>query len=90
MDLFTVDRLGSALGLVVAAGATAVVDLRRVAFIDSTGLAVLLRYAGQARDRPFDLVVVRSSPAVQRLFAMTGVERSLQMLDVPEQARRRA
>jgi anti-sigma B factor antagonist len=47
-----------------------VVDLTELAFIDSSGIRVLLAIAEQARGR---LRIVNGSPAVERLFDVTGV-----------------
>jgi anti-sigma B factor antagonist len=53
-----------------------VIDLRKLEFIDSTGIAVLITAVAQAGDgrlsfRPSD------SPAVRRVLALTGVDQRL-------------
>ena len=65
---------------------TIVLDLRRLRFLDSTGLSRILaahRRAGRAGRR---LIVVRGGAAVQRLFAMTAVDDLLQMVSDPQAA----
>jgi anti-sigma B factor antagonist len=53
------------------------VDLSRVAFIDSTGLGVLVRLQSEAADRGVELALVPGPPEVQRIFATAGLEDSL-------------
>jgi anti-anti-sigma factor len=47
-----------------------VVDLRELGFIDSSGINALLRIAKRAPDQ---LRVINGSPAVERLFNISGV-----------------
>jgi anti-sigma B factor antagonist len=56
-----------------------VVDLRRLAFIDSTGLHLLLRMNERCSDER--LRMVGGSPVVERLLAITGVGDSLPLID---------
>ena len=49
-----------------------VVDLGRLAFIDSTGLRLLLQADARARERGCELVLRPGEPAVQRVFEVTG------------------
>ena len=60
-----------------------VLDLRALTFMDSTGLALILRYHQRAKDGPFDLVVVRGPEPIDRVFRMTNTDSLLDMLDVP-------
>jgi anti-sigma B factor antagonist len=48
------------------------IDLSELEFIDSTGLALLLRLRGDCARSGTRLRVVAGPPAVQRLFAVTG------------------
>lgn len=48
-----------------------VVDLRRLAFIDSTGLRLLLAYDADARQDGFAFTLIPGSPKVQRVFELT-------------------
>jgi anti-sigma B factor antagonist len=49
-----------------------VIDLERLAFIDSTGLRLLLQAAARARERGCELLLRRGEPSVQRVFEVTG------------------
>ena len=63
-----------------------VIDLRGVTFIDSTGLALLLKADGLARQNQFELQLVRSgAKIVQAVLEATGVEKFLPVVDeLPE------
>jgi anti-sigma B factor antagonist len=50
-----------------------VLDLRRVDFMDSTGLNLILRWDAASRADGFDLRLVQGPPAVKELFAVTGL-----------------
>ena len=66
-----------------------VLDLRRLAFLDSSGLGRLLAAHRRARREHRRLVLVRGSKAVQRLLAITAVGQHFEMVtDVPEPLRR--
>jgi anti-anti-sigma factor len=61
-----------------------VVDLREVTFIDSTGLSLLLKSDGLARQNQFTLHIVRSpAEIVQAVLEATGVEKFLPLIDEP-------
>ena len=61
-----------------------VVDLREVTFIDSTGLSLLLKADGLARQNQFELHIVRSpAEIVQAVLEATGVEKFLPLVDEP-------
>lgn len=56
-------------------------DLSRLRFIDSTGIGVLLRLAGEAERRDVDLTITPAPPEVQRVFEVTGVRDALPFTD---------
>src|SRR5207302_6296131 len=61
-----------------------VIDLRRVTFIDSTGLVLLLRADTVAREEGFHLHVVRSPAEIVRaVFEVSGVDTLLPLSDDP-------
>ena len=61
-----------------------VVDMREVTFIDSTGLSLLLKADGLARQNQFELHIVRSpAEIVQAVMEATGVDRFLPLVDEP-------
>ena len=63
-----------------------VIDLRSVTFIDSTGLALLLRTDAQAREEGFRLHIVRSpTEIVKAVFEASGVNTLLPLTDGPPQ-----
>lgn len=54
-----------------------VLDLRRVCFLDSTGLGLALELEAAARADGFDLVLIPGPPDVQRIFEITGTLETL-------------
>ena len=83
LDLFTTPRLSEALDAVAGEGRRVVLDLRGLEFMDSTGLAVVLRYHELSRQGTFEFVVVRGPDAVDRIFRITRTDELLAMLEVP-------
>ncbi len=71
------------------APAAIVLDLRKLAFMDSTGLRIVVSADARAREHGRRLVVVRGPEAVQRIFRMTRLDERLEMTDEPVDARRR-
>ena len=63
---------------------TIVLDLRRVEFIDSTGLRAVLAADEWARSSGRRLVVVRGPAAVERVFSVTQLDQRLDIVDDPE------
>ena len=60
-------------------GAPPVLELSRLAFMDVSGMRVLLDAARRARRAGGRLVVFNPQPAIRRLFALTAVDRTLQI-----------
>lgn len=59
-----------------------VIDMRDVTFIDSTGLALLLRTEAASRQDGFELLILRSpAPAVRSALEASGLERLLPFVD---------
>jgi anti-anti-sigma factor len=54
------------------APARVVVDLGGLAFIDSSGLRMLLLADSRAREHGYELVLLAGSEPVQRVFEITG------------------
>ena len=63
---------------------TVVLDLRRVEFIDSTGLRALIAADQRARSEGRRLAVVRGRNAVERLLAVTQLDQRLEIVDDPD------
>ena len=62
-----------------------VIDLREVTFIDSTGLALLLRTEAASRQDGFELQIVRSpAAAVRSALEASGIERVLPFIESTE------
>jgi anti-sigma B factor antagonist len=75
IDLSTVDVLRTRIEELEAAGSTRLVlDLRRVSFLDTTGLRLIVE---QARRPDVDLSLIAGEPPVQRIFEITGLLDSL-------------
>lgn len=49
-----------------------VVDLRRVTFLDSSGLALIIRWDEYARHNGVELSLIQGPRAVQQIFVLTG------------------
>jgi len=85
LDLRTSPELEARLEHVWSTGAELVIlDLRRIEFMDSTGLRVLLgaHQRGQESGRRFALV--RGADQVERVLTLTGVRDLLTIVDAPE------
>jgi anti-anti-sigma factor len=50
-----------------------VVDLRRLDFLDSTGVGALISAHQDARVEGVELVILQGPPAVQRVFELSGI-----------------
>ena len=61
--------------------ATIVLDLRQLAFMDSTGLRVIVAADGRAREQGRRLAIVRGSDTVQRIIEMTRLDERLEIVD---------
>ena len=59
------------------------VDLRDVAFMDSTGLRTLITVHESARSAGLRLEIVRPPAHVQRVFDLTGMTPRLPLVDSP-------
>jgi anti-sigma B factor antagonist len=60
-----------------------VVDLRKLEFMDSTGLSVLVRAHQRATENGQRFGVVRGPQQVERLLSLTGVADRLRLADSP-------
>ena len=62
---------------------TLVLDLRRLRFMDSTGLRLIMSAHSRARTRGRRLAIVLGNEPVKRLFRLAGVTRRLDIVDHP-------
>lgn len=60
-----------------------IVDLGRLAFIDSTGLRLLLQANSRAQEQGYEFVLRPGEPSVQRVFEVTGAIDVLRFEDRP-------
>ncbi len=86
LDLLTSPALADALEALASGDRRVVLDLRGLEFMDSTGLAVILRFHQRTKDEDFDLVVVRGPEAVDRVFRVTQTDKLLEVIEVPPTA----
>ena len=74
------ERVGALDGLVVA-----IVDLRNLAFLDSTGLEAIMKFDARARAAGVEVAIVRGPRAVERLFAVMQLDKKLRIVDDPSE-----
>lgn len=73
LDLESADKVDRRVSELRASEVTQIVlDLRQVAFIDSSGLRVLLALRNDAKRNGHTLRLVPPAPTVRRLFEITG------------------
>jgi anti-anti-sigma factor len=63
-----------------------VLDLRKLEFMDSTGLRTVIAADARARERGARLVVVRAPDEVDRVFRLTRMDQHLELVDEPPAA----
>jgi len=84
LDLSTASEVESALaGAEEKAPGLLVLDLRGLAFMDSTGLRVVLAADGRARRDGRKLEVVPGPPQVHRVFRIALLDRRIAFVDPP-------
>jgi anti-anti-sigma factor len=71
-------------------GRIIVLDLRRLTFMDSTGVALIVRAGRRAHERRGRLVVVRGPRQVQRILMLTRVDEHLEVVIDPTDIRAEA
>ena len=84
LDIHTMVEFGAALTTRAEVGATTVVDLRGLTFIDSSGVSGLLGAARRAQEAGRRLVCVPGPASIQRIFQLTGVDTVLEWVDGPD------
>jgi anti-sigma B factor antagonist len=84
LDISTAPRVEEELERVEPTSpAVVVLDLRGLAFMDSTGLRLVVSADARAREQGRRLAVVRGPETVQRIFRVTRLEERLDMVDDP-------
>ena len=86
VDISTVAQLRECLFGLADSGETLIVDLNRVAFIDSAGLGALVGAARRAAAHGGSLHAVCARPPTRRLLWLTGVDRRIPLAATVEGA----
>jgi anti-anti-sigma factor len=82
LDMLTSPRLAERLAEARGAGTDAVVDLRGVRFMDSTGLRIVLDAHFEAAHSGCALALIQGPPHVRRVFEVTRTLERLTFIDV--------
>lgn len=88
LDLATVGQLEEAIASRLTAGEDVVVDLRALAFMDSSGVRALVSGHANAQDGGGSLTIVRPArdSEVDRVIEVSGIGPALGMVDEPPPA----
>jgi anti-anti-sigma factor len=87
LDISSAPALEEALGRLEAGEpAVLVIDLRKLEFMDSTGLRTLVSADQRARDAGRRVAIVRGPEAVDRIFNVTRLDERLELVDDPPAA----
>ena len=87
LDLSSAPAVEAAVQRAIERGARLLVlDLRELAFMDSTGLRTVLRADALAREAGARLALVDGAEPVRRVFEMTGMRKRLTWVDEPQAA----
>ena len=82
LDIATTPRLRRTLSEAQGQARLVVVDLRRVAFIDSSTVFALVDATARARCEGRRLVILRGPRYVDRMLALSGVRDALEVVDL--------
>jgi anti-anti-sigma factor len=84
LDIATVPRLEEAVATVLAQGARSViVDLSRLAFVDSSGLRMFITLNDRASAEGWSLGLIRPPDPSYSVFQITGAEENLPFIEDP-------
>ena len=85
LDLATAPRLDAEFARIGELDGVEVVlvDLRELAFLDSTGLESIVKFEATSRASGIDVAIVRGPRAVERLFAVMQLDKTLRIVDDP-------
>ena len=82
LDIATVEKLRAEVDRLRESGfAKLVLDLRGVRFLDSTGLRLVLELDAAAKEASQELMLIRGSEVVQRIFVVTQVADRLRFIE---------
>ena len=82
LDLATTPQLVQALYWAQRSARLVVLDMRELAFVDSSGVHAVVNASTRARRVGERLVLVRGAPAVDHAFTMTGIAGSVEITDL--------
>ncbi len=84
LDLATAEQLEDELKRVESSEPPKLVlDLRKLEFMDSTGLRAVIAADSRARERGGKVVIVRAPEEVDRVFRITRMDQHLELVDEP-------
>jgi anti-sigma B factor antagonist len=83
LDLATVPQLRQVLDAHARSGQTMVIDMSEVEFLDSMGLAALVRVRHRAIARGAKLELVAPPETVYKVFTLTGLDRLFDWVPQP-------
>jgi anti-anti-sigma factor len=86
LDLAVADRLDEVLAAAAAKSTRVLVGLERCAFIDSSGIAVILRARNRMEEEGHRLLVYAPTAQVLRVLSMTGLIGNGLVFDTVEEA----
>lgn len=86
VDIATVSVIREALDSEGFEATALVLDCRRVEFMDTSGLQLLVQLRRRCEEAGREFAVVRGPRAVQRLLDIAGLTPILRMVDTPEEA----
>lgn len=89
LDLATADAVEGALATAIAADGPVVIDLRACGFVDSRGIAVLIKAALRLHEQGRDLLIRGVHERVMRILELSGVTSMDHMRIEPHSAGRR-
>ena len=81
LDLATTSRLGEAIERNATKGGAVVLDLRRLEFMDSTGLSTVISADAAAKRQGWELAVICGEGPVSRLFDLTDTRPLLRFVE---------
>jgi anti-anti-sigma factor len=74
LDMSATFRLEPTIDRLLEEASEIVLDLSDVAFVDSSGLGLLLTTYERSRDAECSMAIVNSRPEIQRVFRLAGVD----------------
>jgi anti-anti-sigma factor len=85
LDLFTAIEAEAVIDSVTAGSRSVTVDLRGLTFMDSSGVAMLVKVDALSRQDGFEFFIVKGSDLVHRVLEICGLDGHLRTLDAPQQ-----